>query len=65
MLQTAAGNFLHIPFLFFPAFYLTQEATLCGWNASPARALSRYYQNAWNDLIAAWMDHLGVKVINK
>ena len=54
VLQITAGNFVHIPFLFFPAFYLTQDATVHGWAASPARALDRYRRNAWTDLTSAW-----------
>ena len=54
LLQTLAGNFVHIPFAFFPAFYVTQEVVNHGSGASPRRALERYRENAWDDLVAAW-----------
>ena len=54
LLQTLAGNFLHIPLAFFPSFYVTQEVINQGSAASPRRALERYRQNAWDDLVAAW-----------
>ena len=53
-LQTCAGNFLHIPLLFFPAFYITQDAISQGSAASPRRALERYAANARDDLLSAW-----------
>lgn len=54
VLQTFAGNFIHIPFLFFPAFYMTQEVVSHGGGASARRALERYAENARADLVAAW-----------
>lgn len=52
--QVAAGNFLHIPFLFLPSFYVTQEVCMHGTDASPAKALQSYRSNMWNDCVAAW-----------
>jgi len=62
--QVAVGNFLHIPFVFLPCFYLTQEAVLCtaprGSRDGPSdgfsseRALKRYRHNLWDDLLSAW-----------
>jgi hypothetical protein len=52
--QTAAGNFLHIPLVFLPAFYVTQEVTERGRDASPLAALARYRHNCWDDWISAW-----------
>mmetsp|Transcript_1284 Transcript_1284/g.3621 ORF Transcript_1284/g.3621 Transcript_1284/m.3621 type:complete len:198 (+) Transcript_1284:87-680(+) len=52
--QVAVGNFIHIPFLFFPCFYLTQEAVQKGGNASAMRALQRYRTNCVDDLWSAW-----------
>lgn len=54
VLQTLAGNFVHIPFAFFPAFYLTQEVIQHGGGASASRAMQTYRANAWADLVAAW-----------
>ena len=107
LLQTCAGNFVHIPFAFFPAFYVTQEMVshgsaactrmskrrhrgataraLASWDEGPgllralrrvpplldpseglpcdcsrlstrraSRALQRYRENMWADLVAAW-----------
>ena len=53
--QVAAGNFLHIPFLFLPCFYLTQEVTTHGMAAaSPSHALASYRRNLWSDSVSAW-----------
>ena len=52
--QVAFGNFLHIPFLFLPAFYWTQEVCTQGNAASPNRALSSYRDNLVQDCVAAW-----------
>ena len=52
--QTFVGNFLHIPFCFFPAFYLTKEVIEKREQASPLRAIEQYRTNAANDLITAW-----------
>jgi len=53
-LQVAAGNFLHIPFVFLPSFYLMQEACQHGSAASAQRALRSYTQHLWADCVAAW-----------
>ncbi len=53
--QTALGNFVHIPFLFFPAFYLTQEFVQRGHEASATAAMRRYATNASDDLYSAWL----------
>ena len=52
--QTVFGNFVHIPFGFLPSFYLTQELVAHGRDATPSRALRRYYDNSWSDLVSAW-----------
>ena len=53
--QCAAGNFLHIPFIFLPSFYLTQELTSHGLqDASPRAALDACRRNWWSDCCAAW-----------
>lgn len=52
--QTALGNFVHIPFLFLPSFYLTQELVDRGRSASPTAALWRYRQGVVEDLKSAW-----------
>ena len=52
--QVVAGNFIHIPFCFLPAFYLTQEVTTNGSDASTARALTSYTANFWDDCASAW-----------
>ena len=53
--QTFLGNFVHIPFLFFPAFYLTQEVVQRGSEASATAALRRYATNCADDLYSAWV----------
>ena len=52
MLQTLAGNFVHIPFAFFPAFYVTQEVVNHGSGAAAARDVSATARAS--DLVAAW-----------
>jgi len=54
--QVFVGNFVHIPLLFFPAFYLTQEVVQSGGlrDASPANAMRRYAENCVDDLVSAW-----------
>lgn len=52
--QTAMGNFVHIPFMFLPSFYLTQEVVTHAGDASAVRALTRYRENCWSDLLSAW-----------
>ena len=42
VLQTFAGNFIHIPFLFFPAFYMTQEVVSHGGGAEMPASHSDY-----------------------
>ena len=53
--QVAAGNFIHIPFLFLPSFYLTQEVTTHGGAASPRRALTACWSNWYSDCTNAWL----------
>ena len=52
--QVAVGNFLHIPFLFLPSFYMTQEICTHGYDASPLEALQSFRLNLWKDCMAAW-----------
>ena len=53
--QVALGNFFHIPFLFYPAFYVTQEVVSQGLrDASPSDALRRYREHCVEDLRSAW-----------
>ena len=57
--QTFLGNFVHIPLVFFPCFYVTQELITNGAAPQPqhapvATALRRYRDNAWDDLRSAW-----------
>ena len=52
--QVAVGNFIHIPLIFLPSFYLTQEIVHHGFDASGPVALGRYRQNCWSDLRSAW-----------
>lgn len=53
-LQVAAGNFVHIPFVFLPSFYCMQEICERGRAASMSTALEKYAANARADLLAAW-----------
>ena len=48
--QVVVGNFLHIPFIFLPSFYLLQVVLDRGVDASPKRALQTYARNAHDDL---------------
>ena len=52
--QVFVGNFVHIPFCFLPCFYLTQEVTTHGSQASAARAMAGYKSNIWDDCASAW-----------
>ena len=52
--QVAVGNFVHIPFVFLPSFYMTQEVCMHGADASPAKALHSFQGNMWKDCVAAW-----------
>ena len=49
-----AGAVHSQPLLFLPAFYITQEVTQRGVDASPTAALQRYRQNCVSDWLSAW-----------
>jgi len=44
-LQVGIGNFIHIPFVFLPAFYLVQEVCEKGTTTSPRHAICKYAEN--------------------
>jgi hypothetical protein len=49
---TVLDQFIHHPFLYFPAFYLMRGGMA---GEAPAASLDKYREDAWENLKALWM----------